>query len=432
MKDNKVSLLGVSIWAIGALFFLYEYFLRTFVGSLAHQVIPDLHLSAETFALLGSAYYVAYGLMQIPVGVLADKFGVKKLLLFATAVCAGATFFFSQAHGFGTALIARVLMGFGSSFAFICLLVISVTWFPRRLFGFFSGASQFIGTLGPLLAGGPLIAFIAMQHATWRLGLAEVGGVGIVLFILVLIFVKTKPRDGESVLLFISREEPLRKRMKQLFKNKQAWIIAAYSATNYVSMSLLGAIWGTEFLQTQGLSQGASASIISLSWLSYSIACPTLGGLSDSLRRRKPILIGTSMLGLCAASLIVFVPFGANFLAYAILFCALAVAASGQNLGFATIAEQVGQNLRASALGLNNAMIMLSASVLPPLASYFIEKTMKAHGHTQIQANDFVSGFTVMPILFGVAIILSLFFIKETYCKPQKDLLILSPKTNEL
>ena len=130
---NKLSLLGFIIWFLAALFFLYEFFLRTFVGSLAPQIIPDLHLNAETFALLGSAYYIAYGAMQVPVGILADKFGVKKIMIFATLLCAVATYLFANSTSFGLAFITRMMMGLGSSFAFVCLLVILERYVSKKI-----------------------------------------------------------------------------------------------------------------------------------------------------------------------------------------------------------------------------------------------------------------------------------------------------------
>lgn len=421
--DNKnINFLGFIIWFIAALFFLYEYFLRTFIGSLAQQVLPDLHLNAETFSILGSAYYLAYGIMQIPVGILADKFGVKKILIFATLVCAAACFIFSRATGFPSALVGRILMGFGSSFAFISLLVIAITWFPRKYFGFFAGFSQFFGTMGPLLAGGPLIAFITSQHLSWRTAMFYIAIIGIVLSVLVLLIVRSKARDGEHVLVFLSTHEPFFAKIKRLFQNKQAWLIALYSATNYVSLSLMGAIWGTEYLETKGLTQTHAADVISFAWLGFALACPALGAISDSIKRRKPILILTSVVGLGATALIVYGPFHHSFLIYSLLFIGLGIAASGQNIGFATISEQVPQDTRASALGLNNGLLMLTASVIPPLASYFIELSAKNHPQ-HLQTSDFTVGLSIMPILYSIAIILSLFFIKETFCKPQKEAL---------
>jgi len=419
---TSISTLGIIIWSLAALFFLYEFFLRTFVGSVAHQVISDLSLNAETFSIIGSAYYIAYGVMQIPVGILADKFGVRLIMVFATLVCAGSTFLFAHATGFNSAFVSRLLMGFGSSFAFICLLVVVVTWFPKRYFGFLSGTSQFIGTMGPLLAGGPLVALMAATHESWQITLNKVGGFGILLAVVILLVVKNKPRDAEKQLIFLQPEEPLKTRLLRLAKNKQAWAVALYSGTIYASIALLGAIWGTAYLQARGLSQGAAANIISLIWLGYAVGCPLLGALSDIAKRRKPLLIFCALTGVIATVCIVYLPLSNLTWAYGILFFSLGIAGSGQNIGFATIAEQVDVGTRATALGLNNGAITLSAAIIPPLASYFI---FLSSGENLLTAEDFMRGFSIMPILYGLSFIISWLFIKETYCKPQKEAIIL-------
>lgn len=417
---SPLSALGMLIWGLAAIFFLYEFFLRTFIGSVAHQVLPDLSLNPETFAIIGSAYYISYGLMQIPVGILADKFGVRGIMVFAALVCALAAFLFANATGFYTALFSRLLMGFGSSFAFVCLLVVVVTWFPRQYFGFFAGASQFIGTIGPVLAGGPLVAMMAASHGTWRSALTQISIIGLVLAFLILFFVKSRPRGAEKQLIFLKREASLKELLTRLVKNRQAWFVAFYSATVYVSIALLGAIWGTEYLQVRGLSQTLAADMISLAWLGYAIGCPLLGALSDIARRRKPALIAASLLGFVVTVMIVYLPLGDAPRIYGVLFFSLGIAASGQNLGFAAISEHVDVSTRATALGLNNGAIMLFDTVLPPLVSYFIYLSAGSHG-VALQPKDFTLGFTLMPILYLASLFTACFFIKETYCKPQKE-----------
>lgn len=427
-QDNKkITLLGIIIWSLGAIFFMYEFFLRTFIGSVANQIIPDLNLNPETFSMLGSAYYIAYAAMQIPVGILSDKFGVKLTLSFATLLCALATFYFTHANDFTNAFISRVLMGLGSSFAFVCLLVILINWFPRKYFGSLAGISQFVGTMGPLLGGGPLIALLSDYHESWRTALNFIGIAGIALCGLVIIFVKNNPRGTAKEVIFLQLDSPLGKRLLQLLQNRQAWSIALYSATIYVSIALLGAIWGTAFLQAKGFSQNTAADMVSLSWLGYAIGCPLLGVISDTLKRRKPILIFCACLGVAVTTAMVFLPIGHSTITFSILFCLLGIFAAGQNIGFAIMSEQVDAKTRATALGLNNAAIMLTGAITPPLASYFIEKA--GHGSNHLNVHDFTAGFSIMPILCCLALLASIFFIKETYCKPQKDKIIL--QTNQ-
>ena len=421
---QKVTMLGLFIWSIAAIFFLYEFFLRTFVGSIADQLISDLHLSIEQFTLIGSAYYFAYAAMQIPVGILADKFGVKRIMVFATLTCVLATFLFAHANTFKMALLGRFLMGFGSAFAFICLLVIAVNWFPKRFFAFFAGASQFIGTMGPVLAGGPLISWLVDSHINWRWALSSIGAFGIVLAVLSFLFVKSKPREDQQRLLFLPKNEPIITRLKRLFRTRQAWVVAIYSAGVYVAISVMSAIWGPNYLQAVGLSQESAAYMISIAWIGYAIGCPAFGFLSDLSRRRKPFLVLCAMLGLVSMSLIIYGHFSTKGM-YELLFFGLGLGATGQNVGFAAIAEHTNPNTKASALGLNNGAMVLSAAILPLVISYLITLSSGSTNAQHLPVHAFVVGLSLLPIAYLIALFVSLFLFKETYCKPQKGLIIL-------
>ena len=195
---------------------------------------------------------------------------------------------------------------------------------------------------------------------------------------------------------------------------------------SYVSIALLGAIWGTEYLQAQGLSQSSAADMVSIAWLGYAVACPLLGAISDFSKRRKPALIFCAILGFFSTSLITYLPLGQHIWAYTVLFFLLGVAASGQNIGFATISEHVDLSTRATALGMNNGVIMLFSAVIPPIVSYFIMQASGGASH-HLQANDFIRGFTLMPIMYVIGILIAFFLIRETYCKPQKELIKLNP-----
>ena len=414
--NRSISILGFTIWLIAALFFMYEFMLRTFVGSIADQVIPALHLTAESFALLGTGYYVAYALMQIPVGVLVDRFGVKLVMFIAILLCGLATLLFAHSDSFLTAFSSRVFMGFGSSFAFVCLLVIVMTWFPKRFFAFFAGMSQFVGTLGPLLAGGPLVAVLSGSHASWRLVMTLVASFGIILAILVLFVVRNGPtRDAEKV-TYLSHAEPLLTQLKRLFTSKQAWAIALYSGLLYVSAPLLGAVWGTDYLEVKGFSQNWAATLVSLVWAGYAIGCPLLGALSDLLKLRKPILMMTAVFGLCATLGIIFVP-GHSTWVFGGLFLLLGLAASGQNVAFAIMSEHVDNNIRATAMGLNNGMMVMAGAIMPLLVSFTIH--LPASGINSMHSSDFTFGFLLMPLLMLLALLMVTFAIRETYARPQ-------------
>ena len=95
--DNKLTLRGTWIWGITAIFFVYEFMGRVMLGSFQTPIMSDVNLTLVEFSLVSSTFYqVIYGTMQMPVGFLADRFGLKKSLTLAALLCAAAMLWFSS------------------------------------------------------------------------------------------------------------------------------------------------------------------------------------------------------------------------------------------------------------------------------------------------------------------------------------------------
>lgn len=425
-KDKKITGLGVIAWSICALFFLYEFFLRTFLGALAHQIIPDLRLTPSRFALLASTFYIAYGLMQIPVGAIGSKYGIKKCLIFACLVCAFASFGFANTHSFIPALIYRFLMGFGGGFAFLILLIATITWFPKSKLAFFVGLGQFIGTMGALIAGGPLAYVVSSDSISWRLVFNFIALFGFLLFILSFIFVRKNEKDKRNARYIIQPSFTLKQKLIRVFTSKQCIYIAFYSAFVFLSAAMLGAVWGTLFLQSVGYTQKIAASAVSCSWLGFAVGCPLLGYLSDIFIRRKPIMIICAAVGLILICTFVYFPVHQFWISASLLFL-IGVTSAGQSVGFATITEHVRPSVKPLALGLNSAFITLMAAISPLIVGGIVQRVSGvSHEAVQNQSyvpKDFSFAFTLMPILYLTSLLIAIFLIEETYCRNQKKAL---------
>ena len=227
-QNQKMSFIGTIIWLVCALFFMYEFLLRTILGTFEHPIIQDLNLNLVTFAILSStAYQLAYGVMQIPVGIITDRLGLKKALFVAVFFCALAVTGFGMSFGFDSAFVFRVLMGLGSSFGFICLLVAVYDWMPRKHIALFIGLSQFIGTMGPMLAAGPLNSLSSHSDLPWRYIFYALGAIGIVIAIIVLLIVRNNT-DYTGSFRILKRQERLQVNLGQLMRQPQVWYIACY------------------------------------------------------------------------------------------------------------------------------------------------------------------------------------------------------------
>src|SRR5690606_5462546 len=140
------------------------------------------------------------------------------------------------------------------------------------------------------------VSLLLYYNGNWRSLFQMIACLGLGLFFLIMFFFKKKTTHQESQLVMSQSKHFVSSTLKQLLQNKRAWIVAVYSASIYVPLSIMGAIWGASYLQAHALSQVASAEIVSISWLGYALGCVALGLYSDKVRRRKSTMIFCSVI----------------------------------------------------------------------------------------------------------------------------------------
>jgi MFS family permease len=415
-QSHKISATGFIVWGICALFFTYEFLLRTVLGTFEHPLITDLNLNLVTFALLSStAYQVVYGSMQIPVGILLAKFGLKKSLFMASLLCALSVFGFGATHAFDSAFLFRVVMGLGSSFGFIGLLVAVYDWMPRQKIGLFIGLSQLIGTLGPMVAAGPLNDIANDSSIDWRFIFFGLGVLGVIISLLILALVKNN-KDYTGTFQILKRPKPLLTTLAQLLSQTQVWFIALYSAAIYFTIEYLSENSGKAFLMLNGYTMKSASYMITVAWVGYAIGCPLLGYISDLTGKRKNVLSLSALISLIAAIIIIYYPAHSYMLTSA--FIALGAGAGGQSVGFAIMAEQCNEQSIAIGLGFNNALIGFLGAINAPLIGWLLNKYSQGQPPTIINFQD---AFWVIIGFMVFALFLSTFLIKETFCKSTKE-----------
>lgn len=404
---------GFVVWGICAFFFLYEFLLRTVIGTFQAPLMNDLHLTSLQFSLLSTTiFFLIYGVMQIPVGLIVDNIGLKKALLFASVCCCLSSFGFAYAHSFKVALAFRMLMGLGASFGFICLLVSVYDWMPRKYTAIFIGLSQFIGTLGPMLAAGPLDNLSQSSGVTWQSVFVYLGVFGGVLSVLVLAFVENnQEKTGNFIILY--KPEKIISSLKRLFVRGQPWFLALLSVALYFTVEYLSENEGRSFLELKHISEVSANYMITISWIGYAIGCPMLGFVSDLRERRKEVFILSAIFGLLA---ILGIMYSSELILLQVAFFLLGMSASGQSVCFASVSEQFSKQFVAVGFGLNNGMITLFSAINAPIIGFLIDHK-RAGGALSLSVYMFA--FKVLIIIAVVAVLLALFFVKETYCKSQ-------------
>lgn len=423
MQSNQFQAKGFLVWTICALFFLYEFSLRTVIGTYQEIVMQELDLNALQFSLLSSTLFIIiYGVMQIPAGLIVDNIGLKKSLIIGTLTCAIASIGFGHSNHYFTAMSFRMLMGFGSAFGFICVLIAVYDWMPHSYSAIFIGLAQFIGTLGPIMVAGPLETLSESADFNWRTVFSILGIIGFILTILVICYVdNNQQKTGKYIIL--RRPETILVSITRLFSKIQPWYIALLSVSLFFSIEYLSENEGRHFLLLKyDMSHTTASYMITWGWIGYALGCPILGMLSDFFNRRKSVVSLCALIGLMSIVIILY-SHDAKYLLFA--FVLLGISASGQSICFATIAEQFKRQFVAVGFGLNNAISNLITAINAPLIGILLD-----YKGSYLIVSDYLSAFNILIIIAIIGIVVAIFCIKETYCKSAADFTYIAPLTS--
>lgn len=408
------------IWTIAASFFFYKYLIQVSPSVMTFDLMKTFNVNGAGLGNLSAFYFYAYVIMQIPVGILLDKYSPRLLTTGAIFLCSISIFIFAQATNLTLACIARAFIGGGAAFAAISCFKLASLWFPAKRFAFVSGMFMTAAMLGAV--GGQMPLSFLVQRTDWRIALEIVSFAGIILGMLYFIIVKDKPNYHPIVLQ--KNKRPMPYSFKQILCNKQTWYLSLYSGLAFAPVSVFGGLWGVPFLETAyQLSRNDAALAISFIFIGFAVGAPFLGWLSDFIGRRKPILFFGTMLAFICLSIVIYSTQLGSLALIFLLFC-FGFGASGFFTCFAMIREVFPVILAGTVLGLMNAFDSVCEAVYEPVVGAFLDWTWQGNVRNGIHQFS-ITGYHLSLSLLPVSLILALvmiYFIKETYCKSKEEI----------
>jgi sugar phosphate permease len=185
------------IFGVLGLQYLTAYFHRVAPAVVAPDLIKTFSLSGTSLGVLASAYFYAYGLAQIPAGILCDSWGARKTVTLFSLITTAGVLLFGLAPSFTVAIVARALIGLGVSAVFVAAMKVFASWFRPSEYGRIAGAFLAIGGIGWFSATTPL-AFAASQFG-WQASFIAMGLLAGMLTVLTWIWVADEPSHGRSL-----------------------------------------------------------------------------------------------------------------------------------------------------------------------------------------------------------------------------------------
>lgn len=405
---------AIIIFLLASFFYFYQMILQVSPDVLGPYLMEKFSVTEHRLGMLTSAYFFAYMLMQIPVGILLDRWGAHRMLSLASCLCALGSFLFSIAPHFYIASLSRLLIGVGAAFAYIGGLKLVSNWFPGQRFSLMMGLLSTIGMFGGIIGEAPLAEVI--EQIGWRESMFCLGLIGLAISLLMLFFIRETPFSVYSEKQDIPT---LSKQQKQeVFHNKQLWFASFYESIISIPPIILTSLYGVPFLKDKyGLDEVTASRIISIVFVGFMVSGPFWGWFSDYIKRRLPPMYAAAIGSPVILFLLIYFSFPLPIVG--LLLFSLGFFSYGSITAFSTIHEITRPQYLGTALGMLNMFDDLGAAFMLPifgrLLGLFGTPTY-SHSTYTYALTDYQHVFMILIAIMIIPIIL-LRFIKETYAK---------------
>ena len=414
----RISPVAWMMWGMAAAFYGYAFFQRVLPSVMVDQLMADFALGGALLGNLSAFYFYAYAGLQLPVGMLIDRFGPRVVLAAAAALCAVGSVLFAQAESIGPAYLGRFLIGAGSAFTWVGALTLASRWFPARRFALLTGFTVVFGMAGAISGQGPAAALLG--ETGWRDVLLGAGAVGIGLAALILLIVRDHPPKSAVETTNAPVGKGIVAGLRIVASNPQSWVHAFTSGLLSAPLLAFGALWGVPYMmQVYGVGRAEAAFSVSALLVGMAIGGPTIGWISDHIgRRRRPLIVCNIML--LGALLAMFNIPDLPIDIFRVLLFVTGLGSGCFVVCYAAVRETNARENAGTALGLVNMATIGSGAAFQPIVGLLLDFGWdgKMQGGARLYSPEtFQNAFLVLPICVAFALLLSL-FVRETWCKP--------------
>ncbi|MBS4218559.1 MFS transporter [Bacillus sp. FJAT-49711] len=397
---------------------LLTYFLivsqRTAPGLITDQLMHDFKVSAATIGLLTSIQFFAYASLQVPVGILSDRFGPNLFLVIGALLNGVGTLVYSIAPNEFILFIARMMVGIGDATIWVNLVLILSQWFKVKEFIGLLGIAGMSGSLGVLMATVPFSAWINLTG--WRSAFFTVGIILCLCACLLYYVLVRKPKqiikNYRVINIMNDQTEPKREKtamlLRRIFSDRQAW------ATFLCHFGLVGTYigfigsWAVPYgIHVYGMSRSSASQLVMIGLIGALIGSPVATWIASRLGTiKRPYLI---------FHLIIFLSWLALFIAggkppygiLIILFLVIGFGNGASSLTFAVVRESFDIKVVGVVSGFANTGGFLSAVLLPSIFGKVLDYFQAAPSSV-----GYHYGF-IIPVVFSLIGVIGGALIKE-------------------
>lgn len=274
-------------WGILVFGFVIVFFHRLAIGSVYEMLMVDLKIDSVQIANLSAMTFYGYALMQLPVGIMVDTIGVRKICTVGMFITAIGSLIFGCTDWIVLSYFSRLIVGIGTSVIIVSIMKLQATLFPAKMYSTLSGLTSLFGNFGAFFATIPL-TYLALNYG-WRETFVILGILTGVLSVLIFVFVKEPPvKEKEKI--------HIGQAVSYVLTNKRNYPDFFIMVFFVGSLTAVLGLWGNGYLKNvYGISSERAAYYLSFITYGFIVGAPIVGKLSDFLGGAiKKILIVAS------------------------------------------------------------------------------------------------------------------------------------------
>jgi MFS family permease len=400
-----------------------------------NELTQAFHINAYQFGTLAAFYYYAYTPMQVPAGMIYDKFGVRFVLCAACLMAVMGLSVFITADSFAAAGFGRCLIGLGTAFAYIGTLKLASIWLPPNRFATVAGLTTAIGMTSGALSQKYLTHFVETLGYQGALRTALVAGVILSAIIMLLVRNRPKAEANAAAMQTPLNVSQLFSALRLIFTNPQMWLIGIIGCLLYLPSSVFLDLWGIPYLKTvYHLSPEEAVAISGYTFYGWIISGPIIGAISDKIKRRRMPLTFTGFFAAVLLCMVFYVP-GLNPSWLYSIFFMIGFCCGAHPLCFALGKESNPIQISGTSVAVTNMLIMAGGAIFQPVVGKLLDlhstSPLGANGLPVYTSSDYTFALSVVPIGVALGIFLSV-FLKETYCESKADKAAESSRADDL
>ena len=394
-KINRRSIVWM-IWGIASIFYGYQYILRVMPNVIMPEILQQFNIDATVFGQFSGVYYLGYSLMHLPIGILLDRFGPKKVMPICILLTGVGMLPLIMSDFWIYPILGRALIGMGSSAAILGTFKIIRLTFKEEQFTRMLSFSVMIGLVGAIYGGGPL-NYLCSHF-----------GYQAVIYVLILIAL------GLSFLTYIivpnvesEHQTGIWADIKEVLLSPKVLGICFLAGLMVGPLEGFADVWGGAFLkQVYGYDSEVAASLPSAIFLGMCFGAPVLSYIAEKSKNYIATIMGAGII--MALGFFILLSGKMSFSMMSTLFIVIGVCCAYQIIAIYKASTYVKEHVVGLTTALANMIIMIFGYFFHSLIGWIINTS----GGTQ-NVESFLYGIAVIPITLSIAV-LGFFIFKRS------------------